>query len=338
LPEALALLARVPHHRAITIPHSFAALLAFAVMLLFAPLARPQSASPSTHPQPPAWRAAAGGPMEFEVASIHPSEPCHIRCTNIIFLKEDSVPPGGNYQADFPLPVLIEFAYNIMLMPEQERVMLAHLPNWVGTQTFKIEAKAPGNDATVGQMRLMMQSLLADRFKLAVHFETKDSPVLELVIARAGSLGPRIRPHDLGLACDAKWIAPADRTAPSVSPGGFMPTCGAFAAISGPNHTIIFGARDVTLQLIAANLGTLPAVTEFGRPVVDQTGFAGKFDFSLNWLPDGGAPATGAAERIDAQGPTFEEALRDQLGLKLISTHAPVQTLVIDHVEQPTPN
>jgi bla regulator protein blaR1 len=289
-------------------------------------------------PQPPAWPTAAGGKMEFEVASIRPAEPCNTRCTNVIFLDEESVPPGGDYEADFPLPVYIEFAYNIMLMPEQRQAMLAHLPNWVGTQSFKIEAKAPTADATIGQMRRMMQSLLADRFKLAVHFQTQVQPALALVLVKEGKTGPRLRPHAEELPCDAKWIAPADRTAPSVPPGGFMPACGAFAAISGPNHTFIFGARNVTLHLIAANLGTLPAVTEFGRPVVDQTGLAGTYDFSLNWLPDRSGSASGAAAPLDIQGPTFDEALRDQLGLKLKPTRASVQTLVIDHVEPLSPN
>jgi bla regulator protein blaR1 len=296
------------------------------------------SASAAAPTQPSDRQTAPGGKLEFEVASIRPSEPCNTTCTNIVFLHEESIPLGGRYDANFPLPVYIEFAYKIMLTPEQEQVMVAHLPNWVGTQSFRIEAKAPTADCTVGQMRLMMQSLLADRFKLAVHFEVQVQPTLALVAIRQEATGPRLRPHTMGLACDAKWIAPADRTALSVPPGGFMPTCGAFAAISGPNHTFMFGARNVSLQSIAANLGTLPAVTEFGRPVVDQTGLTGTYDFSLNWLPDRSALAPGVGEPLDAQGPTFEDALRDQLGLKLKPTRAPMQTLVIDHVEQPSTN
>jgi bla regulator protein blaR1 len=286
-----------------------------------------------------AWQIAAGGKMEFEVASIRPGAPCNTRCTNVGMSIDDApIPPDGNLKADFPLPTYIEFAYKTMLTQKQEETMVSHLPNWVSTQSFVVEAKAPTIDATKDQMRLMMQSLLADRFKLAVHFETEEQPVLALVIVKEGRTGPRLRPHEQGLACDAKWIAPADRTASSIPPGGFMPTCGDVAAIFGPDHTFILGARNVTLHFIAANLGTIPAVADFGRPVVDQTGLAGTYDFSLNWLPDRSGSASGAAEPIDAQGPTFDEALKDQLGLKLKPTRAVIQTLVIDHVEEPTPN
>jgi bla regulator protein blaR1 len=286
----------------------------------------------------PAWQIAAGGHTSFEVASIHLAEPGASWRSNIGFFDDSPTPPGGDIKATVSLPAYIEFAYKIILMPEQEQTMVSHLPKWVGTQAFVIEAKTPTTDATKDQMRLMMQSLLADRFKLVVHFETQEQPALALVLATEGKTGPRLRPHAEGLACDAKWTAPADRTASSVPPGGFMPTCGDVAAISGPNHTSIVGGRNVSLHFIAANLGTIPAVADFGRPVVDQTGLAGTYDFSLNWLPDRGGNSSGATEPPDAQGPPFEEALKDQLGLKLKTTKAPIQTLVIDHVEQLSPN
>jgi bla regulator protein blaR1 len=290
-------------------------------------------------PQLPAWQAAAGGHMEFEVASIRPGEPCVSRCASFDMSAEDTPMPAGDaFLADFPLPVYIGFAYKILLTREQEQAMVAHLPKWVGAQPFVIEAKAPISNPTKDQMRLMMQALLADRFKLVLHFQSRDSAVLAMVLVRPKQLGPRIQPHERGLACDAQWSAPVDRTSPSVPPGGFLPSCGAFRAVNGANHTILFGARNVSLQSIAGNLGTLPPVTQFGRSVVDQTGLAGTYDFSLNWLPERSGSASGAGEPPDAQGPTFEEALRDQLGLKLKPTHAEVQTLVIDHVGEPSPN
>jgi bla regulator protein blaR1 len=283
------------------------------------------------------WEKAAGGRMEFEVASIHPAEPGASWRSNIGFFDDGPIPPGGDLKADVSLPTYIEFAYKIMLMPKQEQTMVSHLPEWVRTQSFVIEAKADGNP-TKDQMRLMMQSLLADRFKLAVHFETQEQPALALVLIKEGRTGPRMRPHTEGLPCDAKWTAPADRTASSVPPGGFMPTCEDVAVIFGPNHTFILGARNVTLHFLAANLGTIPAVADFGRPVVDQTGLTGTYDVSLNWLPDRSGNPSGATEPLDAQEPFFEESLKDQLGLKLKPTRARVQTLVIDHVEQLSPN
>ena len=184
--------------------------------------------------------------------------------------------------------------------------------------------------------RLMMQSLLADRFKLAVHFETREVPVLALVLVKPGRTGPRLRPHGDGLACDAKWVAPPDRSSPFVAPGAFMPSCGAVGAITGPNNTVLLGARDTSTQLLA---NFLPAVQDLGRAVVDRTGLSGKFDFSLNWTPEPNRPTPlGADAPPDTGGTTLIEALKEQLGLKLEPAKAQIQILVIDHVERPSPN
>jgi bla regulator protein blaR1 len=214
--------------------------------------------------------------------------------------------------------------------------MLAHLPKWVATDHFVIQAKAEGNP-TKDQMRLMMQSLLSDRFKLAVHFETQVVPVLALGLKRSGEFGPRLRPHAEGPSCDTTLTVPPDRGSPSVIPGGFMPVCGVFMAVSGANHTVVLGARDVTLQQIAEHLGSLGIL---GRPVVDQTGLSGKFDFSLSWmLPERiGPQSPGASEPLNPAGPTLLEALKEQFGLQLKGTKAATQILVVDHVEQPSPN
>jgi bla regulator protein blaR1 len=181
-----------------------------------------------------------------------------------------------------------------------------------------------------------MQSLLADRFKLVVHFESNEQPVLALILVKPPRLGPRIRPHEQGLSCDAKWTAPLDRGSSSVPPGGFLPSCGAFNVIDTAKRTVLFGARDVTLKSLAANLGIIPLVSRFSRSVVDGTGINGSFDLSLEFSPERGDPQ--AADALDNEGPSFEEALRDQLGLKLKPRRADIQTIVIDHVEQPSPN
>lgn len=291
----------------------------------------------SVVPQPmPAWQVAAGGKMEFEVASIRRSEPGAFFRPSMALNDEDTpVPPGGRFFADFPLEIYIEFAYKIMPTHEQEDAMLAHLPNWVSADHFVIQAEVPGNP-TKDQIRLMMQSLLADRFKLAAHFETKEVPVLALVLAKPGVTGPRLRPHDQGLACDAMWIAPPDRTSPAVPPGGFVLSCGLVQVIDAPSHTVLLGSRNIALEHLA---GYLPDFEDMDRPIVDQTELSGQFDFSLNWLPArDGAPSHGATDPAEAQGPSFIEALKDQLGLKLKPARAPIQTLVIDHIELPSPN
>jgi bla regulator protein blaR1 len=305
---------------------------AFAVAWLFAfGFARAQ-APPS---QSANWQTAAGGHAEFEVASIHLSEPGSFVHPNMALNNEDTpVPPGGEFIADFPLQIFIEFAYKIMPTHEQEEAMLAHLPKWVAADHFVIRAHFAANP-TKDQIRLMMQSLLSDRFRLVTHFQSQDAAVFALVLDRQGRLGSRIRPHVEGMPCDASFAAPTDRTSPSLAPGGFLPHCGLVQAIDGPNHTVLIGARNIALDHIAAYLSDFEGQ---GRPIVDQTGLNGTFDFSLNWLPDRIRLLPAGSAPLDAQGPSFLEALRDQLGLKLKPTHASVQTLVIDHVEQPTPN
>ena len=187
-----------------------------------------------------------------------------------------------------------------------------------------------------------MQSLLADRFHLRAHFERRTERLLALVPVKPGKLGSRLRPHAEGLSCDAKWTAPPDRSSPSVPPGGFMPVCGDVGRIPGRNQTVILGGRNIPFEHLA---DYLPALEDFGRPVVDQTGMSGTYDFSLNWMPERDGPlerhgrsTSSANVQLDAGGPTLLEALKEQLGLKLKSTKAPVRILVIDHVEHPSPN
>lgn len=298
-----------------------------------------QTAASAAAP-PPDWQTAAGGHMEFEVASIHLGEPGKfVPPTFGLNIDDERIPAGGHFKADFPLPVYIEFAYKLLLTSEQADAMLAHLPDWVRSQAFVIEAEAPVPDPTKDQMRLMMQALLADRFKLAVHFETKDTAVLALVLARPGVTGPRLLPHEQGLDCDAKWTRPDDPAAATVAPGGWLPRCGVVGARPGPGNTILLGARNIPMDHIALQLTT---VYKFGRPVIDETGLKGTYDFSLDWAPDSNSAIrmrTGDANgSSESDGPSFFDALKEQFGLKLVSTRAPVQTLVIDHVEQPSPN
>jgi bla regulator protein blaR1 len=301
--------------------------------------AQSQSALPPASPSQsaPEWQRAAGGKMEFDAASIKLSLPGTQPHANFgLNIDNETLQPGGLLSAsNRPLTVYIEFAYKIMLTREQEASMVAHRPKWVAEQGFDFEARAE-DSPTKDQARLMMQSLLADRFKLAVHFETRDTPVLVMVLDKPGKLGPRIRPHSEGPSCDTKLEIPSDRSSPSVPPGGFLPFCRAVVMIPGPDHTLLLGARDVDMEHIASYL---PLLESEGRPVVDRTGLTGTFDFSINWAPASPASASSATDTpLDNSGPTFEEGLREQLGLKLKPARAPIRTLVIDHVEEPSPN
>jgi len=284
----------------------------------------------------PAWQIAAGTRSEFEVASIRLARPDTFLRPNMVLNSEDTpVPPGGRFIAEFPLEIYIEFAYKIMPTQEQEDAMFAHLPKWVSTDRFVIEAEASGHP-TKDQIRLMMQSLLADRFKLVVHFETREMPVFALVLDKPGKLGPRLRPHSQGPTCDNELNVPSDRTSSTIPPGEFIAACGRVQMIDSANHTKLFGGRNISIDHLA---GYLPDFEDVGRPIVDETNLKGTFDFSLSWSPEGNTASPGENDGLaSTEGPPFVEAVKQQLGLKLKPTKAPIQIPVIDHLEPLTPN
>jgi bla regulator protein blaR1 len=280
----------------------------------------------------PAWQTAAGGKMSFDVASIHLAKPGTFRSPNFALDTDNQpIPPGGRFFADFPLAVYITFAYKMWLTGDQLHAMLAGQPEWTRTDQFVIEAQADGNP-TKDQMRLMVQSLLADRFKLKVHRATSVEPVYALVLAKPGKLGPKLIPHSEGPPC-------GKATAPSGDAGKqervFPPDCNLFEAEAKANHTILLGSRGATMQQIG---DSFPGIGRLGRPVVDETGLKGTYDFTIEFTRDVDPPAANAGAQLDLGAPPLLVALKDQLGLKLRATRAPVETLVIDRVEPPSPN
>jgi uncharacterized protein (TIGR03435 family) len=283
----------------------------------------------------PAWQIAAGGPMSFEVASIRPAGPEARFCTNInLNLEDEPIPIGGRFSATAALGSYLALAYKFMPVGAQSDAVFGQLPKWATSGLFTIEAKAPMANPTKDQMRLMMQSLLAERFKLAVHFETHDVPVMALVLIEPGKLGFRLRPHSQGPPCDAN-IPPVDRDSPKI-PDVWLPVCGTTKAIDWRDHTAILGSRNTTLEVLAAYI---PTLMPLDRPVVDQTGLTGRFDYELNFTPEWRMPKEQSTDtQLDLTGPTLFGALKDQLGLKLKPTRASIRTLVINHVEQPSPN
>lgn len=203
----------------------------------------------------------------------------------------------------------------------------------VQADRFNIEARAPP-DSTVDQMRLMMQTLLADRFHLVVRHETRDAPAFGLVPVRPGVTGPNLQPHPESDICPTRLDhadQPTLRSAPSPV-GELPPLCGVIAHVqSRVDPQSSFGGRGVPLSLLASSLPTMTGMATISRPVVDQSGLAGQYDFSLHWSlspePESGDTAA-----------SFHEALKSQLGLELKATHAPIEILVIDHVERPSEN
>ncbi len=159
--------------------------------------------APRAHtPAMPEWQKAAGGNLQFEVASVRQSGPDAPTRGKEAQMPFDGPPPEGNlFSANVPLIGYIVFAYKVV-DASQWRPLMAQLPEWAQTTQFDIEARAE-RTPTRDQLRLMMQSLLEDRFKLAIHTEVKQGPVYALVLDNAGKPGPQLQPHPGSAVCVA---------------------------------------------------------------------------------------------------------------------------------------
>jgi uncharacterized protein (TIGR03435 family) len=267
----------------------------------------------------------------FDVASVKPGRSSGQSASNFPLGPGDAYTPNGGYFSATNLPLITYVAFAYKLMGNQVQILLDHSPGWVTTEPFDIQARVEGNPGK-DQMRLLMRSLLADRFKLSIHEEARQVSVAALVVAKEGKLGPQIRPHPADSPC------PKD-AAPSVTSSDtrFPLLCGGIVQMqaSVPGR-LRFGARNVTLDFIAKSLS---AGTSSGLPMVDRTGLGGTFDFNLEWTPEIRGPVKPSVDaQLDHSGPTFEEALREQLGLKLESQKGSLSVFVLDHVERPSGN
>jgi len=275
--------------------------------------------------------SAPGNAPSFEAASVKANKSGPGQ-TSLFFQ------PGGRFRAtNVTLKMLIGAAYGTpQPLPEFQ---LVGGPKWMDTDRFDVVAKAPGDpqpgpSGPPPQMFLMIQSLLAERFHLRVHYETRDMPIYALMLARSdGKLGPRITPS--ATDCAARMAEMRARGGPPPPPApGERPPCGARMF---PGNV---SAGAMTMTQIVNGLARTPGLN---RTVVDRTGLTGSYDFDLTYTPDQmpqgrGDPPPGAPPfpAVDPNGPSLFTALQEQLGLKLEPTRAPVNVLVIDNVEPPT--
>jgi uncharacterized protein (TIGR03435 family) len=277
------------------------------------------------------WQTAAGGKMAFDVASVKRNKQSSDLpfSTNIPLGPGDYFTPTGGFftATNIYLFNYILFAYKVT--GNQLRILQEEVPAWVRSDRFDIQARAEGNP-TKDQMRRMMQSLLADRFELSVHTETRQLPVFALTQLRDGKFGPQLQPHSESIPCSTLPDAPASGAASQATIAGGLPkTCGGIGGLtpSVPGRSRI-GARNVTMEFIAMNMAS---IGRLDRAVVNETGLSGTFDFILEWMPERRVSATpNDAPQPEDLGPTFLEALQEQLGLKLVSRRGPVEALVID--------
>jgi uncharacterized protein (TIGR03435 family) len=275
--------------------------------------------------------AAHAQPTTFEVASVRPgtaptnrNDPTRlIGCT------------GGPGTAD---PVRLrcnESLRDLIATAYQLKPYQFTLPDWMQSSRFEITANIPAG-ATEGQLRLMEQNLLAERFKLAVHFVKKEMQTYEMTV---GKDGPKFKEWD-------DVLARTDGDAPLSG----TPKSAADLRLWSRSDAVEFGGRGGRRSLRAkksmdALAGWLSA--SFGRPVIDATGLTGEYDIMLDFVQepparpafiphdDGPAPEP----PVLAAGPTLLNAVQSQLGLKLEPKKGIIDVLIVDHVERvPTDN
>lgn len=280
----------------------------------------------------PDWQKAAGGKMSFDAASVKPfSMTGFPRPPSFPLDDGNAKPPGGHLYVALPIQASIGFAWK--LSGAENGAMIAQLPKWAKEEIYEIEARAEGNP-TKDQMRLMMQSLLADRFKMAVHFETRESPIFALTLVKPGQLGPNLRPHDQGPPCPSPYTAPVfPPSAPR--PSDVFPANCDTIEIGGHGSLPLIAARNVTMSRVAGIVYVEGLrAGEVDRQVLDRTGLSGTFDFSFETMPI--FPVANA--QPDQPPPSILATIRRELGLKLERSTGPVRTLIIDHIEKPSPN
>jgi uncharacterized protein (TIGR03435 family) len=277
--------------------------------------------------------ATANGP-KFEVASIRPG--CSV---------QGAVSDPGRMTLCVTLRTFIRDAYIINKDGQHHpgyvnpnNVPIEGGPGWVYSDRYTINAKAEGVASFETLHGPMLQALLEDRFKLKIRRESRVGPAYALTIAKGG---PRLQRSPEG-SC-----VPFDNLGPPPAQG--QVPCGPDpprASPSGPNFTTAI--RGFTLDEFSTFLFAM-----MDRPVLNQTGIAGRFDFRLEYVPDPSTPVilSWITERRrpgvdpsadpgppDPNGIPIVTAIQQQLGLRLEPTRAPREFLVIDHVEKPSEN
>ncbi|MEO6816486.1 MAG: TIGR03435 family protein [Edaphobacter sp.] len=259
-------------------------------------------------------------PMAFDVASIRQN------VDNIGICTPDQIQPTarGLHMTNCPLLVAVGVAYvpttgNPLGYLVEDRIM--GMPNSLAQDRYNIDARIGDSNAEAWRdpvqrkemLHAMMQTLLAERCKLVAHREMRDKPIYALVVGKKGVKLKASEP-------DVVETIRAKHPEATAIPGG----SGFF--FRGQGRIDMFGVTTGTLALLLSG----PA----GRPVVDKTGLTGKYEIHLEMAQEGQPVAEGS----DDPGASVFSAVQEQLGLKLESQKDPVENLVIDHIERPSPN
>ena len=236
---------------------------------------------------------APAAPLVFEAATVKPN-------TSGSGASSTNSTNGLLRITNQTLQNMIQYAFNV------RDFQVSGGPGWMRSERYDVTAK-PENGAHDAQMKQMLQSLLAERFQLRFHRETREGPVYVLLVGKNGSkLQPAAESYNSGIN----------------------------SGRSGDTGKSTMKGTNITTQGLAESLAA-----RIGRPVIDKTGLTGKFDFDLAWVPDLTLSAGGAdSPSPDASGPSIFTAVQEQLGLRLESQRGPIDILVIDRAEKPTEN
>jgi uncharacterized protein (TIGR03435 family) len=246
--------------------------------------------------------APPSGPA-YEVVSVKPNESGSF--------SSSSNTRGGSFTAtNATVRQLVLTAYRL------RDFQVSGGPGWIESDRFDVAARAPEGEKP--DHPAMLRTLLAERFTLRTHRETREQPIYALVVARSdGRLGPQLQPSTID--CSGRGGAP---------PAGNA-NCGLNSSVGGALGKMT--GTGTTMDNLATALGNFG----LNRMVLNRTGLTGGYDVELQWMPDNArAPAGDTAN----QAPSIFTALQEQLGLKLDSQRGPVEFLVIDSVDQPTPD
>ncbi len=266
-------------------------------------------------------------PSTFEAASVQAADPKSAPVNRSTLRGgPGTADPGRISYANVTLESLLILAYGADCKVQQDDCDQIAGPAWLRSNRYNIQAKIPAG-ATAEQFRTMLQNLLTERFRMVLHHETRALPGYNLTLAKSGSRLTASPPSELGTGDPAgplvKYGAPGEY-GKLLRPGFLVfPYKG---TRSTANHAI---GREQSLAEITKLLTEL-----MNTHIVDKTGLAGKYDFTIDWVPDGVTMIQEADGPEIAPPHGIPTAIEDQLGLKLVKTTLPLDTIVVDSADK----
>jgi uncharacterized protein (TIGR03435 family) len=280
--------------------------------------------------QPKQVQTATTTPLAFDVVSVKPAAPGTFPLVPA-FMRDKGAPILGQQRLAAPVSLLIGYAYHMQVSETSDA--FRKQPDWVKSRVYTVTFRADG-EPTRDQVREMMRTMLAERFGLQIHEFTREGIVNTLSMIKPGVLGPNIKPHSEGAGCSTQ-----EGTSVGKAPDAQTPTvahCG-FTWYYLPSRALHVGWTDTTIADAVRALAGMGAGALTTRPLIDGTGLSGKYDLTLEFLPDSAGPLIDP-DADDGDVPTLSRAIKEQLGMRVESAPGPVRMVMIDHIMEPTPD